>query len=116
MEKWKEAFVRVQTKEDEKKWKSFLKEYFPNHYASGLLNEDLVERQNEDGFIQTKRLGIGVNGYGWLSAMCLCNARSHYVQVKDFEGFVQTDIYKQIINNGPSYEVGEPRIISRSGH
>lgn len=112
MENWKEAFVYIQTKEDEKKWKSFLKEYFPNHYASGLLNEDLVEHQNEDGTIQTKRLGIGVDGYGWLSAMCLCMARSHFVRAKDFEEFTQTDIYKQIVDNGPMQEIGEPRVIS----
>ena len=116
MENWKEAFVYIKTEEDEKKWKSFLKEYFPNHYASALLSRDLVERPNKDGSIQSKRLGIGVNGYGWLSAMCLCKARSHYVQVKDFEEFKQTEIYKQIINNGLSYEVGEPRIISRNDH
>ena len=112
MENWKEVFVYIKTEEDEKKWKSFLKEYFPNHYASGLLNEDLVEHLNKDGSIQSKRLGIGVDGYGWLSIMCLCKARNHYIQVKDFEEFKKTEIYQQIIDNGPSLAVGEPRVIS----
>lgn len=112
MDNWKEAFVHIKTKEDEKKWKSLLKKYFPNYYASGLLDEDLLEKPTKDGFFQSKRIGIGVNGYGLLSAMCLCKARSHFVQVKDFEEFKETDIYQQIINNGPSLDIGEPRIIS----
>lgn len=116
MENWKDAFVHIKTKEDEKKWKEFLKEFFPNHYASPLLNKDLVEHPNKDGSIQSKRLGIGIDGYGWLSAMCLCKARSHFIRVNDFEEFKQTDIYKQIIRNGPSYEVGTLRIISRNDH
>ncbi len=98
MTNWKDAFVHIKTKEDEKKWKSFLKEYFPNHYASTLLNEDLVEHKIKRGLMQVKRLAVAVNGYGWLSPMCLCKERSHFIQVKDFEEFQKTDIYSQIIS------------------
>ena len=114
MEDWKEAFVEIETKDDEKKWKAFFRTYFPNHYASGLLNEDLVSKLNKDDSFTVRIIAVGVDGFGLLSCMCLHYARSHYVRVADFEEFKQTDIYQQIIDNGPSLKVGEPRIIGNT--
>ena len=39
MEKEQEVYVEIETKEDEAKWKEFLREYFPNHYAIDMLDK-----------------------------------------------------------------------------
>ena len=56
-------YAGYKTKEDEKKWKEFLSYHFPNHYASSILKEDLID----NGF-WSKRIGVSPEGYGWISA------------------------------------------------
>lgn len=105
------VYLEITSKEDEKKWKEFLGHYFPNHYAKDILNRDLVVIQSKERH-QSKRIGIDVNGFGWLSSMCLHYGDPElFIQVKDFEEFKETDVYKHIVNTGPSFEEGEPRII-----
>lgn len=111
MENWTNAYVVIETEEDEKKWKEFLIEYFPNHYASKLLKKDLKTQRNSDGSAYVRRIAVGTDGFGLLSGMCLHYGKDHYFPVKDFEEFAKTDIYQQIVNNGPSLEVGEPKVI-----
>ena len=95
------VYVYIKTKRDEKKWKEFLYQYFPNHYASKILKEDLIST-NECA----KRIGINPKGFGWLSQMI---ARlGTYLKVNDFNEFKKTRCYKQIIKNGINYEEGEP--------
>ena len=105
------AYLEIQNKEDERKWKEFLKTYFPNHYAKGLLNDDLVI-ENPDKSHNLKIIGVNEDGYGYLAIRCLLEAKSiTYIKVKDFEEFTQLDIYKNIINRGPIASKGEPRIV-----
>lgn len=93
------VYLIVKTKEDEEKWKSFLSHYFPNHYASGLLKDDLLG----------SRIAVSLSGYGYLSLLCCCYG--NYFEVEDFERFKETKVYKDIINRGVSLDVGEPSVV-----
>ena len=105
------AYLEIISREDEKKWKEFLRHYFPNHYASKILDEDLVVENPKEGHI-SKRIGVSVKGFGWLSGMILHYApREYHIPVKDFEDFKKTDIYKEIVANGPTFEVGSPQCV-----
>ena len=97
---FEKVYFIVSTKEDEKKWKEFLHKYFPNHYAKGLLEENLVCNH---------LIGVDVNGYGILGTHIL---RLHiYKRVKDFEEFKDTKCYKMILEKGITLEEGKPKII-----
>ena len=104
------VYLEIKSKEDEKKWKEFLRHYFPNHYASSILDEDLVVQEPDKCHI-SKRIGVGVDGFGWLSGMCLHYGREYFIHVEDFEEFMKTDIYKAIVDNGPTLKEGSPQII-----
>ena len=103
MENWKEAFVYIKTEEDEKKWKEILRHYFPNHYASSILDKGLVVSKSKKTR-KVKRIGISVYGYGWLSAtmLFLC-PKEHFVHINDFNEFMTTDVYKEIVSR-PFYD------------
>ena len=42
LETFSKVYVQIESREDEKKWKDFFSHYFPNHYASKMLGEDLI--------------------------------------------------------------------------
>ena len=52
----KTYYFRVTSKEDENKWKEFLGRYFPNCFASEILNKNLLKGQKRRGLH-----AIGVN-------------------------------------------------------
>ena len=105
------VYLEIASKEDEKKWKEFLRYYFPNHYAKDILDKDLVVEQT-DGWHESKRIGVSVDGFGWLSAMCLHYApKELFIPIDNFDEFMKTDIYQQIVSRGPTFEVGSPQII-----
>ena len=105
------VYLEITSREDEKKWKKFLKHYFPNHYASKILGYDLVV-ENPFEIHPPKRIAVNVNGYGWIAMMIVClSAKGSYIPVKDFDEFMQTDIYKQIVANGPTLEKGKPQCV-----
>lgn len=105
------VYLEITSKKDEKKWKRFLKHYFPNHYASKILEENLVVENPTKGHI-SKRIGVSVDGFGWLSSMILHYApKGYYIEVANFEEFKKTEIYKQIIINGPMFGEGEPQCV-----
>ena len=108
----KTVYLEITSREDEKKWKEFLKHYFPNHYASRILKQDLVvEDVNKQH--RVKRIGVSPDGYGWLSAMCICFGRpGRYIPVKDFDEFQTTEVYLSIIKQGVKLDEGEPSVIS----
>ena len=97
------VYLEITSREDEKKWKEFLRHYFPNHYASSILDEDLVVSKSKS-LRKVKRIGISVDGYGWLSAtiLFLC-PKEHFVHVNDFNEFMTTDVYKEIVSR-PFYD------------
>ena len=95
------VYFYVDTKEDEAKWKEFLGHYFPNHYAKGILDLDLV---SQDG-----RIGLDKDGFGWLSGMLIKPGNFRYVE--NFEGFKDTKVYQEIIEQGVILDVGRPKVI-----
>lgn len=104
MEEKNRVCISIKTKEDEKKWKEFLSYHFPNHYASSILKEDLID----NGF-WSKRIGVSPEGYGWISARF-----SHYgkfIEVDNFEEFKKTSCYQTIIDNGVILDKGSPILI-----
>ena len=118
MEKYQEVYVEIETKEDEAKWKEFLRYHFPNHYAVDILDKNLVtEPPDQFGAQKVHRIGVGIHGFGYLSAHCMIVGKRSgvYIKVKDFEEFKETDVYKAIVDQGPKLEKGSPAIISRDG-
>ena len=105
------VYFEIKSRKDEKKWKEFLRQYFPNHYAIGLLEEDLIVE--EKCYCRPSRIiSVGTHGFGWLSLTCLYyGGPKLYVHVNDFEEFKQTNIYKEIVDNGPMLGEGEPQVI-----
>lgn len=101
-----EVCIEITSKEDEKKWKSFLHHYFPNHYASGILKEDLVF--DSETHI-CKLIGISPKGFGWLSHMLA--HYGGYEQIYSFDEFKKTDCYKTIRKQGISLEEGCPDVV-----
>ena len=95
------VYVYIKTKQDEKKWKEFLGHYFPNHYASKILKQDLLSTKEH-----VNRLGVDPDGFGWLSQMIA--SLGTYLEVRGFEEFEKTYCFKQIVKNGVSYEEGNP--------
>ena len=95
------VYFYIESKEDELKWKDFLSHYFPNHYASGILKEELAGRHG--------RIGVSVTGYGWLSQ--LCAHYGNFKQIKDFEEFKTTKCYQMIVERGVTLEVGQPSVV-----
>ena len=89
-------YLYITSRKDEKKWKKFLKHYFPNHYASSLLEEDLLNR----------RIGVVPNGFGLLAAMCI--REGGFKRIYNFIEFKKTLCYKEILSNGVSLSKGEP--------
>ena len=96
------VYFYIETKEDELKWKEFLSHYFPNHYASSVLKEELAGKHG--------RIGLDINGYGWLSL--LCAHYGNFKKIKDFEEFKTTKCYQMIVKRGVTLEVGEPSVVS----
>lgn len=86
---YEKVYFIIKTKEDEKKWKDYLGKYFPNHYAKGLLEENLLGKH----FI-----GVDVDGYGILETQIL--RLKIYKRVNDFEKFKNTKCYQMIIEKG----------------
>lgn len=80
---YEKGYFIVKTKEDEKKWKDFLGKYFPNHYAKGLLEENLLGKH----FI-----GVDGDGYGILGTQIL--RLKIYNLVNDFEEFKILNVTK----------------------
>ena len=118
MEKYQEVYVEIETKEDEAKWKEFLRHHFPNHYAIGILDENLVtEPPDQYGGQKVHRIGVGIHGFGYLSAHCMIVGKRSgvYIKVKNFDEFKETDVYKAIVKQGPKLEKGSPVIISSDG-
>ena len=104
-------YLEITSKEDEKRWKEFLSFYFPNHYAKGILDTDLVI-ENPDIGHYSKRIGVSVDGYGYLSSMCLhYGPKEQFQYVDNFIEFMNTDVYHSIIDNGPKLTSGSPEII-----
>ena len=95
----KTYYFRVTSKEDENKWKEFLGRYFPNCFASEILNKNLLKGQKRRGL---HAIGVNINGYGFVPMMCICKCKSSLMQVKGFEQFTQTNLYKGIILNKPA--------------
>lgn len=105
--------IEITSKEDEKKWKEFLRIYFPNHYAKDILNKDLVidvESAKLGLPYLSKMIGVSETGFGYLNAKFAYYGG--YERVKDFEEFKSTDCYRIIIKNGVSYKEGEPEVIT----
>ena len=105
-----EVCIEITSREDEKKWKKFLHHYFPNHYASGILEKDLVLviTNKHKGHV-SKLIGISPSGFGWLSHML-----AHYggsQEIKDFEEFKKTACYKAIRKQGVFYGEGNPSVV-----
>ena len=96
------VYVYIKTKQDEKKWKEFLGHYFPNHYASKILKQDLLSTKE-----RVNRLGVSPDGFGWLSQMIA--GLGTYLEVQDFEEFKKTYCYKQIVKNGVGYKEGNKK-------
>ena len=112
IETFGKVYVQIKSKEDETKWKVFLKEYFPNHYASKLLDDNLVI--DMDAFYsgrayQNKSIAVSPNGYGAISLRFA--HYGGYQQVDNFEEFKLTSCYNTIIKNGPFLGKGTPEII-----
>ena len=105
-------FVQIKSKDDEAKWKDFLSYYFPNHYASTLLNEDLVidieAYCKGNGYIN-KSIAVSPSGYGYIT-LRFANFGG-YEEVDNFEVFKLTNCYKTIVNQGKKFEVGMPTVI-----
>ena len=104
--------VQIKSKEDEIKWKAFLRKYFPNHYASSILDKDLVidiDAYRSGRGYQSKTIGVAIDGFGYIS-MRLAHYGNYY-EVNDFIEFMDTSCYQIIIKNGPSYSEGTPEII-----
>lgn len=119
MEKEQEVYVEIETKEDEAKWKEFLRSYFPNHYAIPILDRNLVTESTDNYKVKVAhRIGVGKNGFGFLSAQCMIVGKRNgvYVEVKDFEEFKKTEVYKSIVEQGPKLEKGSLSIIDRNGN
>ena len=112
LESFDKVIVEIKSKEDEQLWKQFLKKYFPNHYASGILNEDLVidmDLANKGKAYESKSIGIDEDGFGYLSFKLAYFGG--FKEVANFEEFTKTKCYKAIINNGVSLKVGEPKVV-----
>ena len=119
MEKEQEVYVEIETKEDEAKWKEFLRKYFPNHYAIEILEKNLVtEPPDQFGGQKVHRIGVGRYGFGYLSARCMIVGKRSgaYIKVKDFEEFKETEVYKSIVKQGPKVGKGSPNIMDRNGN
>ena len=119
MDKHQEVYVEIESIEDETKWKKFLKHHFPNHYAVDILDKNLVtEPSDRFGGRKVHRIGVGIQGFGYLSARCMIVGKRSgvYIKVKDFEEFKETDVYKTIVKQGPKLEKGSPNIIDRDGN
>lgn len=110
---YEKVYVQIESKEDEKKWKKFLKKYFPNHYASSLLDDDLVidvNRKNKGKWYTSKNVGVDKDGYGYIPTRYAYYGGYHFI--KDFEEFKYTLCYRNIIKQGISYSQGEVEIIN----
>ena len=105
------VYFRVSSKEDEKKWKEFLKHYFPNCYASEILKRDWYKGHNGGGL---QAISVDIDAYGLTSMICVCRARHLFQRVESFEEFKETDVYKYIVSRGPTLEAGEPKVVSAS--
>ncbi len=102
----KSATLVISSYEDEKKWKEFLKTYFPNHYAIKLLDQDLVVEPSHPWPRPHKRIAVGLTGFGHLPKFIFYGAPELYVPVKDFYEFKKTDIYRDIVLRGPMFNEG----------
>ena len=112
IETYEKVFVQIESREDEEKWKSFLKHYFPNHYAQKLLEEDLVidviARHSGHAY-DNKSIAVSPKGYGGISLRFAYNGG--YQEVNNFEEFKLTACYKNILAQGVALEKGQPKII-----
>ncbi len=99
------ACVEIRSLSDKKQWEAFLTKYFPNHYAQGVFNNPKLIN-DKDGCVM---LGICKNGYGYLPHRLA--RRGGYIQVVDFAEFTKTKCYQDILDQGISYEVGNPAVI-----
>ena len=107
---FEEVCIEITSREDEKKWKRFLHRYFPNHYASRILGEDLVVTitNKRNGYV-SKLIGVSPRGFGWLSHMLAHYGGSH--EIKDFNEFKKTACYKTIRKQGVFYGEGSPSVV-----
>ena len=113
LETFDKVYVQIESKEDESKWKEFLKRYFPNHYASKLLDDDLVidvaARYSGHAY-ENKSVAVSPNGYGYI--ILRLADWGGYEEVNNFEEFELTACYKAILAQGVTLEVGRPGIVS----
>lgn len=110
-------FVQIKSKEDETKWKLFLKHYFPNHYASRLLGDDLVidvDSKNAGRGYINKSVAVSTKGYGYITFKFA--DLGGYKEVNDFEEFKLTRCYENILAQGVTFDVGKPEIINLKGN
>ena len=106
LETFYKVYVQIESKEDESKWKEFLKQYFPNHYASKLLEDDLIidviARYSGQAYTN-KSVAVSPSGYGYINLRFACFGG--YQEVNNFEEFKLTACYKSIIARGVTFEV-----------
>lgn len=65
----------------------------------------------KDGHLLVWRIAVGIDGFGLLSFMCLYYGKNHFIKVSDFEEFKKTDIYADIIKNGPNLGPGQIKVV-----
>jgi len=94
-------YFMVKTKEDEKKWKEFLRFYFPKHYAISILDRDWLENP--------RRIAVDIDGFGYIGTAVL---QTYYFKpVKDFEDFMDTTCYKMIVARGVYKKRGKVTVV-----
>lgn len=101
--------VEITSREDEKRWKRFLKNYFPNHYASSLLEKDLLISEAAKKKGKCRLIGVSPNGYGYITHRLAYYGG--YCEVSDFEEFIKTGCYKTIVKQGVKLDQGSPEIV-----
>ena len=106
------VFVQIESKNDEKKWKNFLGHFFPNHYASKLLDSDLVierEARHSGHAYTNKSIAVSPKGYGYITFRFAY--LGGYQEVNNFDEFKLTACYKAIVAQGVVLDTGRPEII-----
>ena len=109
---YSKVFIQIESRDDEKKWKKFLKHYFPNHYASKLLDSDLVidkEARHSGHAYTNKSIAVSPKGYGYITFRFAY--LGGYQEVNDFDEFELTACYKAIVAQGVVLDAGRPEII-----